>query len=354
MMHIMTLEDGYNSLLSTGLLFHHHRPHRIYSSVMNTFGALFFSTIAIQLVAAQLLSAYDQAYGQWKIRLSRNVFGQKWHLEVVDAVGEEAGREKRRNSSKTASIKRQSSALQVLFPNDPTRKNHDTKDIIAADVDGEQANQTTAASMTQKPVKSVDCRLNLQRNGRFTLLLDNFDQHSSYRTKNKNECSINNYQPMHGEWFLTPNPYCVTDRHYDEIILVSEPRIRRVYLPTSTVVEKATVEFRCKLWGRYSAGAVRRQIGLTHGRSSSRMTHGTVLIVKEKYNDVGSGASLGECTTQLPQRDIVGTFCGRATDLDLNIDGRNNEHCSTEESDQFSFEDDDDDDDDVVDPSTVH
>ena len=88
---------------------------------MNTFGALFFSTIAIQLVAAQLLSAYDQAYGQWKIKLSRNVFCQKWHLEVVDAVGEEAGREKRRNSSKITTIKRQSSALQVLFPNDPIK-----------------------------------------------------------------------------------------------------------------------------------------------------------------------------------------------------------------------------------------
>ena len=48
------------------------------------------------------------------------------------------------------------------------------------------------------------------------------------------------------------------------------------------------------------------------------MSHGSVLAVKETFKDDGGG-SLGDAiTTKQPQRDIVGTFCGRAIDLDRN------------------------------------
>eukprot|EP00985_Skeletonema_marinoi_P025734 scaffold19177_cov78-Skeletonema_marinoi.AAC.1 len=60
---------------------HHHHP--LHASFMLRL-AIITSIITIQLTAAQLLSAYDQAYGQWNIKLSRNIFGEKWHIETVD------------------------------------------------------------------------------------------------------------------------------------------------------------------------------------------------------------------------------------------------------------------------------
>jgi hypothetical protein len=288
--------------------------------------AIVFATIAMQLSAAQLLSAYDQAYGQWMIKLSRNVFSQKWHLETVDGrkIGNIVRKRNKQDANKSNNIKQ--SALQIIFPT-IIKQDNDTDVTIA---DGEQANNAqTIEKMTHKPVRSINCLLNLQRNGKFTIHLDDNRLDTVDRNPACTNCN-NNYQPMHGEWFLTPNPYCVTDRHYDEITLVSEPRIRRVYLPTSTVVEKATVELRCKLWGRYSAGAVRKKIGLKHGRMMARMTHGTILIVKETFNDVGGG-SLGDATKLLPQRDIVGTFCGRAIVFNRDVRSDSGE-LSTEEN----------------------
>jgi len=264
--------------------------------------------------------------------LSRNIFGEKWHIETVDPH-RSTGKQKQQD---TANIKK-GSALQLMFPNNPIIR-QDLDDNEATLEDGDQENAETSISLTHKRIRSINCILNLQRNGKFTIHLD--DQHDNTDTK---KCS-NNYQPLHGEWFLTPNPYCVTDRHYDEITLISEPRIRRVYLPTTTVVEKATVELRCKLWGRYSAGAVRRKLGWKHGRSRSRMTHGNVLTVKETFNDNGGG-SLGDATKLLPQRDIVGTFCGRAM-VDLDHYGRKSEYVDygIEEKGQDAIFDDDEDD----------
>lgn len=284
--------------------------------------------IVIQLASAQLLSAYDQAYGLWKIKLNRNMFGEKWHIETVDS------QRRRRIQKGDRAIDKNGCALQLMFPNNPIIKRDQSFDAATGE-DGEHASEETTVSLTERPVRSINCILNLKRNGKFTIQLD--DLHD-----NADTTYSNNYQPLHGEWFLTPNPYCVTDRHYDEITLISEPRVRRLYLPTSTVVEKATVELRCKLWGRYSAGAVRRKLGWKHGRSKSRMTHGNVLTVKERFYDNGGG-SLGDATKRLPQRDIVGTFSGRAHDGRMSESGVNGVEENNNLDSVFSDDDDDDD-----------
>lgn len=271
--------------------------------MMSRLAIIILCIVTVQFAAAQLLSAYDQAYGQWKIKMNRNIFGEKWYIETVDP---QTSTGKQGKGKDTANSKKCSS-LQLMFPNNPIIRQDDDLD---ENEDKQQANnETRTISLTHKPVRSINCTLNLHRNGKFTIHLDDHNENNDAT----NTCS-NNYQPLQGEWFLTPNPYCVTDRHYDEITLISEPKIRRVFLPKTTVVEKATVELRCKLWGRYSAGAVRRKLGWKHGRSRSRMTHGNVLTVKESFHDNGLG-SLGDATRLLPQREIVGTFCGKAVDL---------------------------------------
>jgi len=59
-------------------------------------------------------------------------------------------------------------------------------------------------------------------------------------------------------------------------------------------LETASVELRCRVWGRFGAGAVREKLGLKHGMVKGRMTHGTVVIVKEEVGAEGGRRRGGE------------------------------------------------------------
>lgn len=87
--------------------------------------------------------------------------------------------------------------------------------------------------------------------------------------------------PMRGHWDVLSNPYCITDRFYDQLRLKSLPR--GVSLASSSTGEtdkvvlpcSGTMDLSCRVWGRH----VRSQ---TVGRKGS-ITHGTVLW-KEEVN----------------------------------------------------------------------
>lgn len=261
---------------------------------------------------AQLLSAYEQAYGPWNVKLTKN-FQRRWHLETLDE--ENVTRQKRSRKNK------EDGDLQLLFPEVTTRQR-----IIEKEADGEEISTKNGEKETQtqprkngqirttstKSVRSASCILNLEKNGKFALsLAEDDDQKNKLENKMHHEPLYNSPSMDHdettksrecrGEWFLTPNPYCITDRHFDTLLLVSEPRMRRI--ERAGMIEKATVELRCKIWGRYGAGAVREKIGLGHGRIKGRMTHGTIVIVKEQILDDGGKKTL-------PRREVVGTFQG--------------------------------------------
>jgi hypothetical protein len=245
---------------------------------------------------AQLLSAYEQAYGRWYVKLSKNFF-RRWHLStlLVNDRIDELKRSKRDTED---------GDLQLLFPELLPLERRSTQ----VDEHGIE-NQ---AHTTTKSVSCVSCILNLEKSGKFSL--------SIVEELNDENDLISNV--LRGEWFLTSNPYCVTDRFYDELLLVSEPRIRR-----SSTVEKARVELRCQVWGRYGAGAVRRKLGMKHGRVRGRMTHGSIVIVKQQSPDVheiGRGKERKKASTATT-REVVGTFTGRAVDS-APLDG---DHCTT-------------------------
>jgi len=289
---------------------------------------------------AQLLSAYEQAYGRWDIKLSKNILtGRRWHVQSsanasIDDLQRRSGRINEGGGGD----------LQLLFPDMP-RERHDDDDIQY-----QSRNEHTRA--TTKSVRSVSCILNLEKNGKFSLsLVEDADEegnghgksapdkkdHPSDNTPPSPQChptSIN-HQPLRGEWYLTPNPYCVTDRHYDELLLVSEPRMRR----RSNIIEKARVELRCQVWGRYGAGAVRKKIGLKHGRIRGRMNHGTIVIVKEDVEDgIGSERKGRKFPTT---REVVGTFGGNAI---VDIQSLGGDRDSLDNTDELPGEEDDDDD----------
>ncbi|EJK75051.1 hypothetical protein THAOC_03239 [Thalassiosira oceanica] len=114
--------------------------------------------LRVDHAVSQLLSAYDQAYGRWRATLRKGFFRRHWSNNEGD--------------------------LQLLFP----ANNNST---------------AQAADLARQPVSSVTCDLSLERNGRFCLALSGSTA----------------AHPLRGEYYLTPNPYCVTDRWYDELAL---------------------------------------------------------------------------------------------------------------------------------------
>ena len=328
-------------------------------------------TSVITVGDAQLLSAYEQAYGHWNIRLRKNnIFGRRWYLETLEYdnsedwenfKGDNSFKSGRGDDSRSISTtmrdsktRETESDLQLLFPRVPVlhversttiseQAEQEQKDC--EDDAGKSQHETQAQASLEKksqslqkryqysakPVRSVSCVLNLEKNGKFTLYLVDENKSSNYNkhTLHANTPQITqkyvhpnsfNHQPLRGEWYLSPNPYCVTDRQYDTLTLLSEPRMRRVNSSESTMIEKATVELRCKVWGRYGVGAIREKIGCRHGRGMGRMTHGTVMIVQEQLVNGGEVRSEKKCLI----REIVGTFKGRAiVDTDSSSDKKN-------------------------------
>lgn len=254
---------------------------------------------------AQLLSAYEQAYGSWNVQLSKPVLSRRrWHLSTPDDANIYTNGAWTNIGRRSSTVEMEDGDLQLVFPS--------RHELV----------QLPTINTTTKSVRSVSCILNLEKNGKFSLTLlegdrgDEMEPCADYvefdhlPIDNSRSITTHQHQPLKGEWFLTPNPYCVTDRHYDTLLLVSDPRIRRHRHHSNTIIVKATVELRCRLWGRYGGGAVRRAIGFKHGRIRGRMTHGTILIVKEEVKDaVGDGNIRKDVTIT---REIMGTFGGRA------------------------------------------
>ncbi|KAL3826741.1 hypothetical protein ACHAXA_009350 [Cyclostephanos tholiformis] len=295
---------------------------RFFRSVQFLALVLLISSIKTRASNAQLLSAYEQAYGRWDIQLSKNIFcaRRRWHVQTLTnepAAGE--GNDRRRIDG--GRNEEGDGDLQLLFPDMPMERRGTLDD--ESDVQHRHRNERTPTST--KSVRSVSCVLNLEKNGKFSLSLvegadGDYDRnekgapdakghegHSDDSTPSPHcRRATIKHRPLRGEWYLTPNPYCVTDRHYDELLLVSETRMRR----RSDVIERARVEMRCQVWGRYGAGAIRRKIGLKHGRIRGRMNHGTIVIVREGEDDGIGSEKRGK---KIPiTREVVGTFAGRA------------------------------------------
>ncbi len=89
--------------------------------------------------------------------------------------------------------------------------------------------------------------------------------------------------PLKGRWELRPNPYCVTDRQYDELTLISNPKTRyNINSKMSKDVEEVvTLEMNCKVWGRFGSNTIRHLLKRPRGRDAAKMTHGSLCIRKD-------------------------------------------------------------------------
>ena len=172
--------------------------------------------------------------------------------------------------------------------------------------------------------------LQLKSNATFILLpaedspspFSSTDQENCYDRKNELDTTdsnvLGNFRPdepknhdpviLRGTWSLRPNPYCVTDRFFDELSLVTNAKTRMVR-PSGRRIrdkqwkEKVKLELHCKVRGRYSSDSVKQRLGARPGRAMSRLTQGTVMLLRE-----GKGVPMWQ------QRVVIASFQARTNE----------------------------------------
>ena len=123
----------------------------------------------------------------------------------------------------------------------------------------------------------LDCRLSLFPNGTFKIM-----------PKGDEDLIIN------GRWELGRNPYCATDRFYDDLILESYPWVLK-RIGERQVLKRFGFQFKCRIYGRYNA----------HDKCRSRMNHG-MLLRKDYLSDPPRNLF-----SWWKQRPVFATFTGK-------------------------------------------
>lgn len=163
----------------------------------------------------------------------------------------------------------------------------------------------------QSRLKRLGCELILYQDGSFFLK-------PKHCLQSNEGAEVASPALLRGWWSLRPNPYCVTDRQYDELTLISYPKVRKyasrtndktgeLMMPLMQKQEEIIIELNCKLWGRYGSNAIRKAMRLKQGRDAGRMTHGIITVMKHLLDSDHGSISSGE-----RQRVVCATFYGKA------------------------------------------
>lgn len=99
--------------------------------------------------------------------------------------------------------------------------------------------------------QAYPCRLEIHPNGTFCL-----SPKATLAEKDDENCMA-----VRGNWMIKQNPYCVTDRFYDEIVLKSYPRVRKeVTQGEEKIVKQGLFTLHGRLFGHFSAGRLSRRL----------------------------------------------------------------------------------------------
>jgi len=156
--------------------------------------------------------------------------------------------------------------------------------------------------------KSLKCHLALFPNGTFSLKPKDHVEMDLSDGEQVVSCP---YMPLRGEWSLRPNPYCITDRHFDELELESYPRVQKRVSNIQSdqegtveqLLQEVHIKLACHVSGRYGTAAIRSVCGYPHGKRMGRLTRGTLL-----WNVVESPL---ENLPWWKRRRVGATFSGR-------------------------------------------
>ena len=114
---------------------------------------------------------------------------------------------------------------------------------------------------------TFDCSLSVCADGTFVLT-----------PVAKNHHHHHHRLPLCGQWKVLSNPYCITDRFYDQLVLESYPRVetkQHNHIPLQSV----ELAMSCRMWGKYASNK-RFLFQRSWRRPRGRMTHGTLLVSK--------------------------------------------------------------------------
>ncbi len=263
--------------------------------------------LKISNVSAQLLSPSDMAVGRWNLALNRR---DRFLLEsMVFPTREQISPSSSKITHNDSKRRRRRLDCELILDSDGTFTLMPPSCFGgASDVDA-----------TQILKNSVDEETLEESNERET----NESEISRGDKENQNQHVIDSkkHQPLRGIWKLNPNPYCVTDRQYDELILKSIPKVRMSLeqqdaeedegMKPSKSREKIIVELNCNVWGRFGSNPIRHMLKRPRGKDAGRLTHGTLSIVKTttSCSDDDSGI------TDSIRRVICGTFNARSAPL---------------------------------------
>jgi len=196
----------------------------------------------------------------------------------------------------------------------------------------------------------MDCTLDLLSDGTFILDYENNEKATEDRDtdeleKTNNLCQnekrlIMRRQPIKGRWRINANPYCITDRQYDDLQLTSYPRTRQ---QRGGKIDQATLDMKCKMWGRYGSKSIRDLMGYGHGRSRGRLTHGTlssILVAASRNGEIKNSRlrskhDSGELSVEV-SRNVWGTFRAKSGPSESELSR------SVEYDDESEFDDDSD------------
>lgn len=127
--------------------------------------------------------------------------------------------------------------------------------------------------------RSHPCQLKVFSNGTFCLSpkQDEHDRH--HQANNCARRSLpadrnDSYLAVRGRWKVHANPYCVTDRFFDEITLTSYKRVQKIVLDpnsssettagSSKVLKQGSFQMKCRLTGHFTPGRLARRLRRNH------------------------------------------------------------------------------------------
>lgn len=103
---------------------------------------------------------------------------------------------------------------------------------------------------------SLDCSLSLGQDGTFVLA----------PKLGSNAPPIRRRLLVRGQWDVLSNPYCITDRYYDQLKLTSYPRVTITTPPHQKIFKSGTLDIYCRVWGRFAKSkTIGRKGWMTHG-----------------------------------------------------------------------------------------
>lgn len=204
--------------------------------------------------------------------------------------------------------------------------------------------QASTKAKQRKRRQAIRCNLSLFTNGTFNLEPQQEDETEEISRPSPIHDGLTSHRRLHlhGRWKVDPNPYCVTDRFYDHLLLEGYPRVQKLvptaakrssphllspnHTPEPLLLQQVAIQLSCRIWGRYYRQKRQYQQCRRHKTTSpqqhaklfslAHMTHGSLLWQGHYYDQQHQNEETKEkqYPKRIPwwkQRRVAATFSGK-------------------------------------------